>query len=288
MGEIGSGNGSNYPGAIDSDAALEVNASAAGKTKARAEVVNDLAAAIIALETELGTDPAGTLTNVKTFLQTEHETTGAHKATHVVTISGTQTITGTKTFANLIASGFMTVSGTLGVSGTMHGSMIMTANQKISKTTPQLQLQRGSSSDNAVLSFLNEGGTRIGGLFLNGASDDYELDDGSTVRVAFNRTDGKMTAGTVPLARVEGYTGSKVIDVGSLNAGSVVADAITVTGAALGDFVLVSSSIDTGGVLVIGSVEATDQVQLIFYNATAGVIDLASATYYAKVIKKDF
>lgn len=80
MAEIGAGTGSSYPGALDANSTLEVNSPNAGKTKARAEVPNDLAAAIIAVQTELGTDPAGTLTDVKTFLQTQHNTNGTHKS----------------------------------------------------------------------------------------------------------------------------------------------------------------------------------------------------------------
>jgi hypothetical protein len=78
MGELGSGGGTSYPGTLDTDNTLEVNSPNAGKTKARAECINDANAAIVALETELGTDPAGTLTDVKTFLQTEHNTDGTH------------------------------------------------------------------------------------------------------------------------------------------------------------------------------------------------------------------
>lgn len=79
-GELGGGAGSSFPGALDTDNSLEVDAPNAGKTKARAAVPNDLAAAIVSVQTELGTDPAGTLTNVKTFLQTEHNTNGTHVA----------------------------------------------------------------------------------------------------------------------------------------------------------------------------------------------------------------
>ena len=78
MADIGSGSGSSYPGALDTQSTEEVNTPSVSKTKARAAVPNDLAACIIAIETELGTDPAGTLTDVKTFLQTEHSTTGTH------------------------------------------------------------------------------------------------------------------------------------------------------------------------------------------------------------------
>ena len=57
MGEIGSGNGSSYPTTLDTDTTQEVNTPNSGKTKARAEVPNDLGAAVVAIETELGTDP---------------------------------------------------------------------------------------------------------------------------------------------------------------------------------------------------------------------------------------
>jgi len=78
MGELGSGSGTSYPGGLDTDNVLEVNSPNAGKTKARAEVPNDMGAAIVAIQTELGTDPAGSLTDVKTFLQTEHGADGTH------------------------------------------------------------------------------------------------------------------------------------------------------------------------------------------------------------------
>lgn len=68
MAELGSGGGSDYPGTLDTNNTLEVNAPNAGKTKARAEVPNDHAAALVAIQTELGTDPAGSTTDVKTRL----------------------------------------------------------------------------------------------------------------------------------------------------------------------------------------------------------------------------
>ena len=74
MAEIGAGGGSGYPGALDTNSTLEVD----GSTLARADVPNDLAAAVIAIQTELGTDPAGTKTDVKTFLQASHQTDGTH------------------------------------------------------------------------------------------------------------------------------------------------------------------------------------------------------------------
>jgi hypothetical protein len=108
MGDIGSGGGSSYPTALDTQSSQEVNSPNAGKTKARAEVPNDLAAAIIAIETELGTDPAGTLTDVKTFNQTEHQADGTHGAITPTSIvnAGTTEATGTVKYSkgNDIAS----------------------------------------------------------------------------------------------------------------------------------------------------------------------------------------
>ena len=78
MSELGSGSGSSYPSALDTNTTLEVNSPSGSKTKARAEVPNDSMAAIVAMQTELGTDPAGTKTDVKTYLQTEHNADGSH------------------------------------------------------------------------------------------------------------------------------------------------------------------------------------------------------------------
>lgn len=102
MSEIGSGNGTSYPSAIDTDNTIEVNSPNAGKTKARAEVPNDLAACVVAIESELGTDPAGSLVDVKSFLQTEHGVNGTHDPTKVGMLAGTQTFTGQKTFSSTV------------------------------------------------------------------------------------------------------------------------------------------------------------------------------------------
>lgn len=99
MAEIGSGNGSDYPSSLDTNTSIEVNSPNAGKTKARAEVVNDLGSAIIAIETELGTAPSGSLSDVRTYLQTEHNSDGTHDGSLVGTLAGAQTFTGQKTFS---------------------------------------------------------------------------------------------------------------------------------------------------------------------------------------------
>jgi hypothetical protein len=61
--------------------------------------------------------------------------------------------------------------------------------------------------------------------------------------------------------------------------------AITVTGAALGDFVLVAAPYDLQGITCNGYVSATNTVKIRLQNETGGVIDLASGTWKVKVIK---
>lgn len=79
MANLGSGNGTDYPSNIDIQTPPE-----SGATVARAEVPNDLAEAVIAIETELGIDPAGTEIDVKTFLRKEHNIDGTHTTGGIV------------------------------------------------------------------------------------------------------------------------------------------------------------------------------------------------------------
>lgn len=72
---------------------------------------------------------------------------------------------------------------------------------------------------------------------------------------------------------------------GSLDDGAGETTTLTVTGAALGDFVSVASAIDLQGITVTGWVSAANTVSVRFQNETGGTIDLASATLRARVQK---
>lgn len=61
--------------------------------------------------------------------------------------------------------------------------------------------------------------------------------------------------------------------------------AITVTGAALGDFVMVAAPYDLQGITCNGYVSAANTVKIRLQNETGGPIDLASGTWKVKVIK---
>lgn len=59
MAELGAGSGTGYPSAIDSNVTVETT-----NDYARIQVANDLAAAIVAIETELGISPKGSYATV--------------------------------------------------------------------------------------------------------------------------------------------------------------------------------------------------------------------------------
>jgi methenyltetrahydromethanopterin cyclohydrolase len=81
--------------------------------------------------------------------------------------------------------------------------------------------------------------------------------------------------------------GSAVWDPGSIADGDEEAKEITVTGAALGDYVQVSFSLDVTDLALVGSVTAANTVTALLLNNTGGAIDLGSGTVRALVIKNN-
>jgi hypothetical protein len=91
-----------------------------------------------------------------------------------------------------------------------------------------------------------------------------------------------LVAVRAPLAGL--LTGSAVYDPANLADGAGATTTITVTGAALGDFVVgVSFSLDLQGVLLVPYVSAADTVSVRFQNESGGAVDLASGTLRAVV-----
>ncbi len=76
------------------------------------------------------------------------------------------------------------------------------------------------------------------------------------------------------------------INPGSLADGAGSTSAVTVRGAALGDMVLVSTSVDLIDVTVTSYVQAADLVEIRFQNESAGVRDIASGTF--RILVLDF
>lgn len=83
----------------------------------------------------------------------------------------------------------------------------------------------------------------------------------------------------------EWVEGSATYDPASLADGVGATTTVTVTGAALGDFVKASFSLDLQGITLTAWVSATNTVSVRFQNETGGVLDLASGTLKARVEK---
>jgi hypothetical protein len=86
---FGDNSGSTYPGTVDTSTD---ESNDPGGTVVDAFKINDMADAILAIETELGINPAGSLTNVVTFLQTEHNADGTHSAISADSVTTTGNI----------------------------------------------------------------------------------------------------------------------------------------------------------------------------------------------------
>lgn len=80
-------------------------------------------------------------------------------------------------------------------------------------------------------------------------------------------------------------TGTATWDPPSLISGANANTTVTVTGAALGDTVLSSFSLDLQGMRMTSYVSAANTVAIALTNITGGTIDLASGTVTAKVIR---
>ena len=78
--------------------------------------------------------------------------------------------------------------------------------------------------------------------------------------------------------------GSETFDATSLIAGAQESEDITVTGAALGDYVTVSlDTVDIVDLALTATVTAANVVTAVLLNETAGTIDLGSGTLRVRV-----
>ena len=80
------------------------------------------------------------------------------------------------------------------------------------------------------------------------------------------------------------YNGSATKDPSSLLDGAGETLSFTVTGAALGDYVMVAAPYDLQDITVTGYVQAADTVEVRIQNESGSTVDLASGTWKVKVI----
>lgn len=106
--------------------------------------------------------------------------------------------------------------------------------------------------------------------------------------VADATVSGAAVAYRTAVLRGEGVvdnTVSKTYDPPSVAVGGSTTTTLGLTGAALGDYVLVSFSLDLQGLTLVGYVSAANVVTTVLSNSTAGAVDLGSGTLRAKLIK---
>lgn len=75
------------------------------------------------------------------------------------------------------------------------------------------------------------------------------------------------------------------LDLGSAADSGFASSDVTVTGAALGDFVLCSLGVDTVDTVIGAAVTAANKVTVTVQNDTGGSVDLASTTVRIAVLK---
>lgn len=97
---------------------------------------------------------------------------------------------------------------------------------------------------------------------------------------------------SVPTADLDGnvvgidLSGSVAYDPPSLADGAGTTTTVVVAGAVLGDFALVSFSLDLQSIVVTAYISSANTVSVRFQNESGGIIDLAAGTLKVKVIKQ--
>jgi hypothetical protein len=169
--------------------------------------------------------------------------------------------------ANVDSRYFLRMTGTIPEADNLYAAVI-------SGTVVKLEIDAVVMSDTAPASATNKGG--FAGMRW-------------TKRVPLATEDRyyECTTGHATAATWSGpLTGSATWDPASVADGAQVTTTVTVTGAALGDFLeRISFSNSLGGLVLSGYVSATDTVTAVLSNASGGAVDLASGTVKAVVRK---
>ncbi len=115
---------------------------------------------------------------------------------------------------------------------------------------------------------------------------EFNLTPATGGNLAWACTSGSATAptwwkaGTVFLDASTGWTP------GSVAAGAVVTQTVTVTGAAIGMFAEACLSANLAGLMINACVSAADTVTVTLFNPTAGAIAIGASTVYARVSRR--
>ncbi len=114
-----------------------------------------------------------------------------------------------------------------------------------------------------------------------------DLNRGVGVVTKYNPAGGTIAGTQIGLHSFAqgGVAASATWDPGSIAVGAKTSTTVTVAGAALGDFVLASFSLDIQELLLSASVSAANTVEVVLGNLTSAAVDLASGTLKVIVFK---
>ena len=179
------------------------------------------------------------------------------------------------------------------------GFLVQPVNNLSSSTIPAnfgLRVLNSSQSVtlNTAVDLQYTAGTGKWNLWSVGTAPNYcagDLRVGTTVPVSTEQLTvvggANLDALTVGATAVAFLDGSTTWNPTSIAPAAQATSTVTVTGAALGDFVIGKScSGALGGLILTAEVTATNQVTLYLTNNTAAAIDLPLFTYYVRVMKR--
>lgn len=116
-----------------------------------------------------------------------------------------------------------------------------------------------------------------------------DLNVGTSTGISVTAPDGGTLTGTqigIHSVSVGQTAWTDTWNPSSIAAGSYETTDVTVPGAAVGDFVLVSlSTILTDNMMIGGHVSAANNVRVVLFNPTVGAVNLASGTLSVLVFK---
>lgn len=131
----------------------------------------------------------------------------------------------------------------------------------------------------AVAVYWNEIPKLVHNVQAHSAGTDYTA---TTIFTFASGTTGAQIASCSP----HPFIGSVVWDPGILATGQMTAQNVTVTGAAIGDFAIAATGIDTTNLAVGCNVTAANTAKITLVNNSGGNIDLASSTWRVYVMKQ--
>lgn len=162
----------------------------------------------------------------------------------------------------------------------------MTVSVYLAGTTTAADVYAAEVGGSAVNSVTSSATTGIFTFWV----DDGDYDANQDFKIVLSKTDGAViyTSQTYDDIRVipgNWLSGSVTWDPGSLADGAGETKQLTVTGAVLGDFVLVSAPYDLEDCVATAYVQAADTVEIRLQNESTGTRDLASGTWKVRVVK---